>query len=105
MSHFRIALPLAAVIFASVASAQTKRPMSFSDLMELKNVGTVALAQDASAIAFSVSTWEHPNARPSVDTTKPDTANGDRHEVRSHLWIVPVSGGAPRQLTDRKSVV
>ena len=99
MSRFRIALPLTVVIFASVANAQAKRPMSFSDIMELKNVGSVALSPDASTVAFSVSTWDHPNARPSTDTTKPDTAKGDRHEVRSHLWIVPVTGGAPRQLT------
>jgi len=99
MSRFRVALPLAALLFTSVASAQTKRPMSFADVMEIKNLGTVAMAPDASAIAFSVSTWEHPNARASADPTKPDTAKGDRHDVRSHLWTVPVNGGAPRQLT------
>jgi dipeptidyl aminopeptidase/acylaminoacyl peptidase len=99
MSRFRIALPLAAVVMASVANAQTKRPMSFTDIMALKNLGTVALAPDASTIAFSVSTWEHPNARPSTDPAKPDTATGDRHEMRSHLWMVPMSGGAARQLT------
>src|SRR5215213_5144869 len=98
-SPSRIALPLAVLVFASVANAQTKRPMSFADIMELKNVGTVALSPDASAIAFSVSTWDHPNARTSADSTKPDTAKGDRHEVRSHLWLVPATGGAPRQLT------
>ena len=90
---------LAVLSFASVASAQTKRPMSFADVMEIKNLGTVALAPDASSIVFSVSAWEHPNAHPSTDPAKPDTAKGDRHEVRSHLWTVPVTGGEPRQLT------
>jgi Tol biopolymer transport system component len=73
--------------------------MSFADIMELKNLGTVALSPDASAVAFSVSAWEHPNARPGNDSTKPDTAKGDRHDVRSHLWTVSAAGGAPRQLT------
>jgi dipeptidyl aminopeptidase/acylaminoacyl peptidase len=73
--------------------------MSFADVMDIKNLGTVALAPDASAIAFSVSAWEHPNAHARADATTPDTAKGDRHEVRSHLWIVPVAGGEPRQLT------
>lgn len=90
---------LAVLSFASVASAQTKRPMSFADVMEIKNLGTVALAPDASSIVFSVSAWDHPNAHPSTDPTKPDTAKGDRHDVRSHLWTVPVNGGEPRQLT------
>jgi dipeptidyl aminopeptidase/acylaminoacyl peptidase len=85
---------------ASVAAGQAnKRPMSFDDIMELRSVGTVALAPDASAIAYTVSAWEHPNARAATDASKSDTAKGDRHDVRSHIWLVPASGGAPRQLT------
>ena len=83
----------------SVAGAQTKRPMTFADVMEIKNVGSVTIAPDASTVAFTVSGWEHPNARPSGDPAKPDTSQGDRHEVRSHIWIVPVAGGEARQLT------
>jgi dipeptidyl aminopeptidase/acylaminoacyl peptidase len=86
-------------VAGAVAGAQSKRPMSLSDIFDLKNLGAVALSPDASAIAFAVSGWEHPNARPSTDPTKPDTAKGDRHDVRSHLWLVSASGGAPRQLT------
>jgi len=75
---------------------QSKRPMSFDDIMELKNVGAVALAPDASAVAYTVSGWEHPNARAATDPAKPDTAKGDRHDVRSHIWLVPSNGGMPR---------
>jgi dipeptidyl aminopeptidase/acylaminoacyl peptidase len=89
-----------ALVHASVAIAQAPaRPMTFADVMELKNVGTVSLAPDASVVAYTVSAWEHPNARPTSDPTKPDTSKGDKHDVRSHVWLVPASGGAPRQLT------
>ena len=57
-------LLVAGLVPASVAMGQaSKRPMSFDDIMDLKNVGTVALSPDASAIAYTVSAWEHPNAR------------------------------------------
>ena len=93
-------LLIAGLVPASVAMGQaSKRPMSFDDIMDLKNVGTVSLAPDASAVAYTVSAWEHPNARTASDASKPDTAKGDRHDVRSHIWLVPSSGGAPRQLT------
>jgi dipeptidyl aminopeptidase/acylaminoacyl peptidase len=100
MKRFHLmTLTTLAVAGATVAGAQTKRPMSFNDIMELKNVGSVALSPDGSTIAYTVSGWEHPNAHPSTDPTKPDTSKGDRHDVRSHVWLVPASGGAARQLT------
>ena len=101
MKHFHfITLTTVALVGAASVGAQTaKRPMSFNDIMDLKNVGSVALSPDGSTIAYTVSAWDHPSARPSTDATKPDTAKGDRHEVRSHVWLVPTAGGAPRQLT------
>ena len=38
--------------------------MTFADIMELKNVGAVALSPDGSDVAYTVGAWEHPNARP-----------------------------------------
>jgi dipeptidyl aminopeptidase/acylaminoacyl peptidase len=85
---------------SAIGGAQSaKRPMSFSDIMELRNVGTVTLSPDGSTVAYSVSAWEHPNARPTDDAAHPDTAKGEQHDVRSHIWIVPVGGGTPRQIT------
>ena len=92
-----IAMLLAAV--AATADAQSKRPMSIMDIMDLKNVGGVALSPDGSKVAYTVSAWEHGNARPSPDPAKPDTAKGDKHDLRSHIWMVPAAGGTPRQLT------
>src|SRR5689334_20553036 len=90
---------VAFLIAADTAAAQTKRPMTFADLMEPKNVGGVALSPDGSKVVYTVSGWEHPNARPATDPTKPDTAKGDKHETRSHIWMVGAAGGTPRQLT------
>ena len=87
------------IVAATSAGAQAKRPMTIMDIMELKNVGGVALSPDGSKVAYTVSGWEHPNARPSADSTKPDTTKGDKHDMRSHVWMVTAAGGTPRQLT------
>ena len=69
-----------ALLAASVtADAQTKRPMTIMDIMDLKNVGGVSLSPDGSKVAYTVSAWEHPNAKSSTDPAKPDTAKGDKH--------------------------
>lgn len=88
---------LAAAIFAHNASAQSgKRPMTIDDMMAIKNVGQVAISPSGSLVVYALSGWEHPNANPA----KGDTARGDKHEVRSHLWIVPTDGSRPpRQIT------
>jgi len=88
-----------AVLTASAGAQTAPRPMTFNDVMDLKNVGAVAMSPDGSHVAYAVAAWEHPNARPPADPTKPDTAKGDRHEVRSHVWIVPTTGSSARQLT------
>jgi dipeptidyl aminopeptidase/acylaminoacyl peptidase len=84
---------------ATSSSAQSKRPMTFMDIMELRNVGGVALSPDGSMVAYTVSAWEHPNAKAAANGASPDTAKGDKHDMRSHIWLVNASGGAPRQLT------
>jgi len=76
----------------TTAEAQSKRPMTADDLMRVRGVGGVAIAPKGDRILYTVSAWEHPNA-------KSDTELGDKHERRSHVWIVPFSGGNARQLT------
>src|SRR5690348_2228550 len=100
MQRVRQFFPLClAAMLAGSLGAQTKRPMTFNDIMELRNVGGVALSPDGNTVAYTVSTWEHPNAKPAPNASTPDTAKGDRHEVRSHIWLVSASGGTPRQIT------
>jgi dipeptidyl aminopeptidase/acylaminoacyl peptidase len=90
--------------FATLASAgslhaqQATRPMTWSDIMGLRSLGGVAVAPDGHAVAYTVSGWVHANANPA----KGDTALGDKHDMRSHIWLVPTGGsgaGAARQLT------
>ena len=90
---------IVAVAGVAAAAQSAKRPMSFDDIMDIRNVGSVAMSPDGSQVVYSVSAWENPNARPVVDSTKPDTAKGDRHDMRSHLWVVPARGGVVRQIT------
>lgn len=75
----------------AVSGAQ-RRGMDASDVMRLKVVGTTSMSPDGGKVLYTVSGWEHPNARG-------DTALGDRHERRSHVFMVSHDGGAVRQLT------
>ena len=86
---------IAAVCLAlpAVLSAQAKRPMTHDDLMRLRAVGGVALSPSGDRVLYTVSAWEHANART-------DTILGDKHDRRSHVWVVPFAGGAARQLTN-----
>ena len=79
-------------LLPAIAGAQAKRPMTADDLMRVKGVGSVALSPNGERALYAVSAWEHPNA-------KGDTALGDKHDRRSHIWVVPFAGGAARQLT------
>lgn len=76
---------------AASARATDARAMTLDDIMDLKNVGSVDLSPDGTRIVYTVSGWEHPAAR--------DTSKGDRHDMRSHLWMVSRAGGDQRQLT------
>jgi len=97
--HRYVAWTLAlAILLARAAAAQTaaKRPFTIDDMMALKNVGAVSMSPNGAQVVYTLSAWEHPNATPA----KGDTAIGDKHEVRSHLWLVPADGSRPaRQLT------
>ena len=88
----------ALLLLPTLAGAQAaRRPMTPADVMEIRSLGTVALSPDGRLVAYTVSAWEHPNAPRTAAAS--DTARGDRHEMRSHLWLVPAAGGEPRQLT------
>ncbi|MDQ6830553.1 MAG: S9 family peptidase [Gemmatimonadota bacterium] len=88
----RIAIGSVMLALATSAAGAQQRPMTIDDMMAIKNVGSIALSPDASRIAYSVTSWEHPSA-------KGDTAKGDKHDVRSHVWLMSSSGSDNRQLT------
>ncbi len=84
-----LASALALALVASVASAQ--RPITIDDIMDLKMVGGVQVSPDGSRILYTINAWEHPQAR--------DTAKGDQHDMRSHVWMIRTDGTGNRQLT------
>src|SRR5689334_1274517 len=87
---------LVLAIAARMDAQSAKRPMTIDDMMALKNVGGAAISPNGAQIVYTVSAWEHPAA----NAAKGDTALGDKHEMRSHLWIVPTDGSKPaRQIT------
>ena len=77
------------------------RPMTLDDIMAIRQIGFVALSPDGMLVAYSVTAWEHPNAKaggasPAGDSAKSvsiaaDVSLGDRHDLRSHLWLVAAS--------------
>ena len=88
-----LALPALAALSSSAAAQGAKRPMSIDDIMALRSVGAPNISPDGKWVTYTVGGWEHPQARG-------DTAKGDAHEMRSHVWLVGTDGAAPaRQLT------
>ncbi len=76
----RIALFL--LICSLCGFAQTKRPFTFEDMMQLKRVGEPTVSPDSKWAAFTA-----------VDV------NLEENTRKPHLWIVAVGGGEARRLT------
>jgi dipeptidyl aminopeptidase/acylaminoacyl peptidase len=64
------------------AQVQTRRPMTFEDMMKMRRLGDIAVSPDSRWVMFSA--------------TDVDLAKNTR---TSHLFIVPVAGGETRALT------
>ena len=79
----RIACSLLLVLGSvSVAAAQSRRAITVDDLLALHRVSEPQIAPDCTRVVYTVATPDRPANR-----------------VAGNLWIVPVAGGAPRQLT------
>ncbi|MGA3089420.1 MAG: S9 family peptidase [Terriglobales bacterium] len=73
--------PVFLLLFSLPALAQSKRPFTFEDMMKLKRVGEPVPSPDGKWVLFSA-----------VDV---DLAANTK---TSHIWIVPLAGGAERVL-------
>ncbi len=62
--------------------AQSKRPFTFEDMMQLKRIGEPIVSPDSKWVAFTA-----------VDV------NLDENTRKPHLWIVAINGGEARRLT------
>src|SRR5499426_4249121 len=68
-------------LLSLTAYGQTKRPMTFDDLMAIKRVGDAQISPDGSRVAYVV-----------TDVDK------NLNRGKRGVWIVPASGGSPQQL-------
>ena len=72
----------AALVLPAVASSQTRRAITVDDLLALHRVSDPQISPDGTRVVYTVGT--------------PDR---QANRVARNLWIVPVAGGTPRQLT------
>jgi dipeptidyl aminopeptidase/acylaminoacyl peptidase len=68
------------------AGAQARRPMTFKDMMQMRRLGDIAVSPDGNWVMYSAT---------DVDLAK--------NTKTSHLWIIPVTGGTARALTDSEA--
>ena len=73
---------LAALIFTLSAAAQSKRPINFHDLIEIKRISQPAVSPDAKWVAFVMA-----------------QADVAANKLVDHIWLVPTDGGKPKALT------
>ena len=78
----KFAFFLALVFFASLLSAQPKRPMTFEDMMHMKRLGSTAVSPDGKWLAYSVT-----------------SVNLDQNTKTAGLLIQPIAGGDAKPLT------
>jgi len=65
--------------------SQSKRAVTFDDVLKVKGVGGATIAPDGSQVIYTVRQW---------------VADKDRMESRTHVWKVATSGSSPaRQIT------
>ena len=72
-------------LIATTASAQTKRPATFDDVLAIKGIQAAQLSPDGRTVIYVVREW--------VD-------DADKKESRTHIWRVNTDGNSPaRQIT------
>ena len=78
-----------ALALVSAPVAQTTRPVTFDDVMQVKGVGAATASPDGSQALYTVRQWEPASER-----------DKDRMEARTRIWRVATSGTTPaEQLT------
>ncbi|HTV57178.1 MAG TPA: S9 family peptidase, partial [Terriglobia bacterium] len=64
-------------------AAQTRRPITFNDLMHMRRLGGISVSPDGRWVMYAAT-----------------DVNLQENTRTSHLWIVPITGGHGRALTD-----
>lgn len=78
MRRFILLLLAIVFVFTSLSSAQSKRPMTFEDLMAMKRLGETAVSPDGKWLAYSVT-----------------TVNLAQNTKTTEWWLQPIAGGDP----------
>jgi len=71
----------AAVCFGTFSFAQSKRPMTFEDMMHMKRLGETAVSPDGKWLAYSVT-----------------TVNLEQNTKTAELWLQALVGGEPHKI-------
>jgi dipeptidyl aminopeptidase/acylaminoacyl peptidase len=126
-------LTLAAIlVVASAANAQPRRAITFDDFIRLQRVSDPQLSPDGRRVAFVVSTFNKAKNTKNADLWIVDVAGGPPRRLTTHeksdnqpswspdgrslafvssrsgapqLWILPLDGGEPRQVSNVKTGV
>src|SRR5262245_55502271 len=81
----RIWLKVFALLLATALTqavfAQSKRPMTFDDLISIKRVGDAQISPDGQRIAYVV-----------------NVIDKEQNRGKRSIWVVPTSSGSPQQL-------
>ena len=83
MKSIIVSLIVAIFFLNPFVSAQSKRPMTPEDLYRIKKVSNPQVSPDGEWIAYTISV-------PSLEENR----------YNSDIWLIPVSGGEPKQLTN-----
>jgi len=86
MRRLLLALVLTSVALSGYSFAQTKRPFTFEDMMQLRRISDPQVSPDGKWVIFSA-----------------QDVNLDANTKTSHLWIVPLAGGEAKPLTSGAS--
>ena len=81
MKRFVIALTLAVLSLSSVAVAQERR-FTIEDLLKVRRVGDPQVSPDGRHVAFTIG-----------------DVNFDANRIVTHIYVIPIGGGNPKQLT------
>jgi dipeptidyl aminopeptidase/acylaminoacyl peptidase len=71
----------AALLLSTVAAAQTKRPMTFEDMMQMRRLGSTDVSPDGKWLLYSVT-----------------SVSLEQNTKTTQLWIQPIAGGEPKIL-------
>ena len=83
MKSIIVSLIVAILFLNPFVSAESKRPMTPEDLYKIKSVSGPQVSPDGEWIAYTISV-------PSLEENR----------YNSDIWLIPVSGGEPKQLTN-----